>query len=132
MSFNVQSTEGSEAQLTLRKITTESEDATNGTTAAHTKTSSESEKGQIRTLSGRGGHGYRGNATNNTRDSLESTNKDYRSKIEAFGAVLALKYEIVELNKFFGHVLGLGEKFCDGPGNEFVCSPYHLFKSLVL
>ena len=25
------------------------------------------------------------------------------------------------------HVLGLGKKFCNGPGTEFVCSLYHLF-----
>ena len=52
-----------------------SEDATSGTTAAHTKTISESEKCQTRTLSGQGGRGDRGNAINNTRDSVENTNK---------------------------------------------------------
>ena len=30
------------------------------------------------------------------------------------------------------HVTGLGEAFCNGPGTEFVCSPYHIFKFLVL
>ena len=25
------------------------------------------------------------------------------------------------------HVPGLGEKFCNSPGTEFVCSPYYLF-----
>ena len=30
------------------------------------------------------------------------------------------------------NVPGLGEKFCDGPGTEFVCSPYRIYWFLVL
>ena len=38
---------------------------------------------------------------NNTRDSVKITNKQYKGEIEAFGAVLALKYEKVYLKKYF-------------------------------
>ena len=30
-------------------------------------------------------------------------------------------------NKIVRHVSGLGEKFCNGPGTEFLCYSYHLF-----
>ena len=61
----------------------------------------EYDKGQTRTSSSRGGCGYIRKARNNTRYSAASTNKDYKGGIEAFGDVLALKYEKVELNKSF-------------------------------
>ena len=80
---------------------TKSEDATSGTTADHTKTSAESEKVQTQTSSGRGGRRDRGNTGNNTRDSAASTNKITGVKLRCFGAVLALKYEKVELKKSF-------------------------------
>ena len=38
---------------------------------------------------------------NNTRNSKTSTNKYHKGGIEAFGAVLTLKYEKVELKKSF-------------------------------
>ena len=82
-------------------IINESEDATSGKTIAQTKTSTESDKGHMRTFSGRGGRGDRGNAINNTRDSSASTNKYYKVEIEAFGAVLALNYQKVELKRSF-------------------------------
>ena len=51
--------------------------------------------------SGQGGCGDIGNNNNNTIDYSESTKKDYRGVIEAFGAVLALKYEKVYFKKPF-------------------------------
>ena len=39
---------------------------------------------------------------------------------------------MVVVSFFVGHrccwnIPGLGEKFCNGPGTVFMCSPYHLF-----
>ena len=68
---------------------------------AHTKTCTESDKVQTINSSVQGGHGDSNNARNNTRNSAASTNKDYKVEIEAFGAVLALSYQKVELNKSF-------------------------------
>ena len=59
----------------------EAEDTTSGTTVAHTETSAESEKGQTRKSSVRGGHGYRGNTRNNTRDSSKITSKYYKGGV---------------------------------------------------
>ena len=78
----------------------ESEDAMSGTTVAQTKTSSGSDKVQKRTSSGREGRGYRVNARNNTRYSSASTNKNYKGVIEAFGDLITMKYEKLELKKF--------------------------------
>ena len=78
---------------------TESEDSTSGTTVAQKKTRTESNKGQKITLPGQEGHGNGLNARNNTRNSAASNNKYYKGEIEAFVAVLALKYEKVELKK---------------------------------
>ena len=69
---------------------TESEDATSGTTVAHTKTCTEFDKVQKSTSSVQEGHGDSNNARNNTRNSAASNNKDYKVEIEAFRAVLAL------------------------------------------
>ena len=79
----------------------ESEDTTSGKTVEQTETSAEYDKGCTGTSTGTVGRGERGNANNNTRDSSESTSKYYNGGIEAFGAVLALKYEKVELKKYF-------------------------------
>ena len=38
---------------------------------------------------------------------------------------MSLKILYFKLNSC-RHVPGLGEQFCDGPGTEFVCSPYQL------
>ena len=78
-----------------------SEDTMSGTTVAQNETSNESDKGQKRTSLGQGGRGDRGNARNNIRDSSTSTSKYYKGEIEAFGAVITLKYEKVELKKSF-------------------------------
>ena len=53
------------------------------------------------TSSGLGGRGDIGNARNNTRDSMSSTNKYYKGEIEAFGDVFALNYDKVALKKLF-------------------------------
>ena len=41
-----------------------------------------------------------------------------------------VREEVIEVHDviFFHtrHFPGLGERFCNGPGTEFVCSPYHL------
>ena len=79
----------------------EPEDTTSGKTVSHTKTSTESDMGQKSASSVQEGCGERGNMSNNTRNSLASTNKYYKVDIEAFEAVLALKNEKVELKKFF-------------------------------
>ena len=79
----------------------ESEDTTSLTTAAKNETSAESDKGQTRTSVGRGVRGDRGNARNNIRASSTSTSKYYKGEIEAFGAVLALKHEHVDIKKPF-------------------------------
>ena len=68
---------------------------------AYTKTSTKYGKGQTSTSSVQGGPGDRGNTRNNTRNSTASTKKYYKCEIVAFGAVLALKYEKVELLKSF-------------------------------
>ena len=47
-----------------------------------------------------GGCGDRGNARNKNIDSSETIKKYYKEEIEAFGAVLALKYEKVYLKKY--------------------------------
>ena len=60
---------------------------------AHIETSTEYDKVQTSTSSGQGCCGDRVNAKNNTRNFMASTNKDYKGEIEAFGAVLAPKYE---------------------------------------
>ena len=80
---------------------TELEYTTSGTAMAQTKTINEYEKVQTRNSSVQGGHGDRGNARNDTRDSAASTNKYYKETIGAFRAMIALKYEKVELNKSF-------------------------------
>ena len=79
----------------------QSEDNTNGGTVARAETRAKSYKIQSRTSAGWGGRGDRGNARNNTRDSSTSTRKDYKGEIEAFGAVLALKHENVDIKKPF-------------------------------
>ena len=68
---------------------------------AQTETSAESDKGQTRTSSGQGGRVNIRNARNNTRDSSASTSRYYKRGIETFGAVLALKYDKLELKKYF-------------------------------
>ena len=68
---------------------------------SHTEIRSESDKGHTRTTSLRGGLGGRGSARNNTRYSSAGTRNNYRGKIEAFEASLALKYEKSELKKSF-------------------------------
>ena len=68
----------------------------------HTKNSTESDKVHTRKSSVRGGRWEIGNDRNNTRDPVTSTNKYYRGEIEAFGAVLAMKYDKLELNKYVG------------------------------
>ena len=68
---------------------------------AHNKTSTESYKGQESTSSGLGGSGDIGISSNINRNSAAITHKDYKGEIEAFGAVLALKYEKVDLKKPF-------------------------------
>ena len=78
-----------------------SEDTTSGTTVAQTETSTESDKTRTRTPAGWVGFGDRGNERNNTRDSSGSTSKYYKRGIEAFGDMLALKYEKAYLKKFF-------------------------------
>ena len=78
-----------------------SEETTSRTTVDQTETSAEYDKGQKRTSLGRGGRGDRGNARNNIRDSSTSTSKYYKGEIEAFGAVITLKYEKLELKKPF-------------------------------
>ena len=45
-------------------------------------------------------------------------------EIGIYGSILETKF----INC---HISGLGEKFCNGPGTEFVCSLYHLFFVLV-
>ena len=80
---------------------TKSEDAMSGTTVSQTETIPESEKGQTRTSLFQWCFRYIGNTSNSTRDSAESNNKDYKGEIDALGAVLALKYEKLELNKSF-------------------------------
>ena len=67
----------------------------------HTKTGTESDKGQTSKSPGRRGRGDRGKSRNNTRNSAASTNKDYKGGIEEFGDVIMLKYEKVQLNKYF-------------------------------
>ena len=79
----------------------ESEDTTSGTNMAQTETRAESDKGQKITSAGRGGREDRGNARNNTTYSLTSTSKYYKGGIEAFRAVLVLKYYKVYLKKSF-------------------------------
>ena len=78
---------------------TKSEDTMSGKTVAQTETSTESDNDSTRTSSEKGGYGDKENFRNNTRDSLASTSKYYKGVIEAFGAVLALNYDKVELNK---------------------------------
>ena len=68
---------------------------------SQTTTITESEKVHTITSYGRVGRGKRGKVRNNTRDSVASINIDYKVEIEAFGAVLVLKYDKVELNKPF-------------------------------
>ena len=68
---------------------------------SQTETIAESENGKTRTPSGQGAIGQRGNARNDIRDSSESTIKYYKGGVEAFGYVLVLKYEKVELKKSF-------------------------------
>ena len=81
---------------------TKSEDVTSRTTVTYAKTSSKYEKGKKKMSLGRGSRGDRGNARNNTRYSAEHTYKDYKGETEAFVALLTLKYEKVELKKYFG------------------------------
>ena len=78
-----------------------SEDTNSETTVYQTETSAESDKVYTRTSSVQVGRGDRGNSRNNTRCSSSRTIKYYKGWIEAFGDVLALKYEKVELNKSF-------------------------------
>ena len=80
---------------------TKSEDAMSGKTVTQTKTITEYDKGQASISSGQVGRGERVNTRNNTRNYAASTNKDYKGEIEAFGSMLALKYEKVELKKYF-------------------------------
>ena len=77
------------------KVMNKLEDTRSGTTADKTEKSSESEKCQTRMSSGWGYRGDRGNTINNTRDSVASTNRDYKDYIEAFGDVLDLNYDKV-------------------------------------
>ena len=73
----------------------ESEDTTSGKTVDQNETISESSKVKTRTAALRGGRGERGKPRNNIRDSSAGTSKDYKGVIEAFEAVLAMKYEKV-------------------------------------
>ena len=73
----------------------ESEDTTSGKTVDQNETISESSKVKTRTSAVRGGRGEIRKSRNNTRYSLASTSKDYKGVIEAFEAVLAMKYEKV-------------------------------------
>ena len=79
----------------------ESEVTTSGTTVEHTETSAEYDKGQTRTSSRRGGCGNRGKSRNNTRASSASTIRYYKGEIEEFGSVIVLKYQKIELKKYF-------------------------------
>ena len=83
------------------KIGSESGDAMNGTTVDQTKNSTESDKGQKKTSSGRGGYGDIRNGSNNIRDSASRTYKYDKGEIEAFGAMILLKHEKLELKKSF-------------------------------
>ena len=60
---------------------TESEDATTGTTVAHTKTCTKFDKVQKSTSSVQEGHGDRNNARNNTKTPRQALNNIKRVKV---------------------------------------------------